>query len=148
MQDERIHRKLGIINRANRERFVQRFPACFADKDGDFQPLAIGIDKQLREAMPELLDCSLVYFLSWYTRQPRYLRASAEPGARRVNLDGSDAGPVSEADRDHAQRQLEQMARLAAVKPVSKKEDGQRHAPAPLARHPMGPQLSLKARAS
>ena len=101
---------------SRRELLVQLFPLAFAGCDKPRQPLAVGIDRQIREAMPEALQCSLSYVLRWYTSKPRYLRALAQPGARRVNLDGSDAGPVSEHDRAGAQARLDHLARQAAAK--------------------------------
>jgi sRNA-binding protein len=85
----------------------------------------------------------LVFMLTRYTSKPRYLRATAEPGARRINLDGSDAGAVSDHDRKHAQYRLDQLARLKAKK-VAMRPSTQ---PPPRA-HPLGvSKLSLKLKA-
>lgn len=59
------------------------------------RPLAVGIRERLREAFTEdeLGDGDLRAFLKWWCRRPAY-RAALERGDRRVNLDGSDAGPA------------------------------------------------------
>jgi sRNA-binding protein len=70
---------------------VERYPAIFAAA----RPLAIGIDKQLRDAFSEeeLSTANLKAFLrTWVNRKP--YRAALARGDRRVNLDGSDAGPA------------------------------------------------------
>jgi ProQ/FINO family len=70
---------------------VERYPAIFAAA----RPLAIGVDKQLREAFSEeeLSTANLRAFLrTWVNRNP--YRAALARGDSRVNLDGSDAGPA------------------------------------------------------
>ena len=70
---------------------VERYPAIFAAA----RPLAIGVDKQLRDAFSEeeLPTADLKAFLrTWVNRKP--YRAALARGDRRVNLDGSDAGPA------------------------------------------------------
>ena len=78
---ERYRRAHGLL--------VERYPAIFAAA----RPLAIGIDKQLRDAFSEeeLPTANLRAFLrTWVNRKP--YRAALARGDRRVNLDGSDAG--------------------------------------------------------
>jgi len=68
---------------------VERYPAIFAAA----RSLAIGVDKQLRDAFSEaeLSTANLRAFLrTWVNRKP--YRAALAPGDRRINLDGSDAG--------------------------------------------------------
>ena len=68
---------------------VERYPAIFAAA----RPLAIGVDKQLRDVFSEeeLSTANLKAFLrTWVNRKP--YRAALARGDRRVNLDGSDAG--------------------------------------------------------
>jgi sRNA-binding protein len=59
------------------------------------RPLAIGIDQRLREAFTEeeLPTADLKVFLRIWVRRKAY-RAVLARGERRVNLDGSDAGPA------------------------------------------------------
>jgi sRNA-binding protein len=70
---------------------VTRYPAIFSAA----RPLAIGIHERLREAFPEeeLSSEDLRAFLQVWVRRKPY-RAALERGDRRVNLDGSDAGPA------------------------------------------------------
>jgi len=70
---------------------VARYPAIFSAA----RPLAIGIHDRLREAFPEeeLSSEDLRAFLQVWVRRKPY-RAALERGDRRVNLDGSDAGPA------------------------------------------------------
>jgi hypothetical protein len=76
--------------RAHR-RLAARWPAIFSAA----RPLAIGIDKQVRAIIPddEISTTDLrVFFSVWTHRRP--YSAALERGDRRVNLDGSDAGPA------------------------------------------------------
>ena len=56
--------------------------------------MAVGIYEQLREVMSdEIADSDLrLFFKFWVNRHP--YRAALARGDRRVNLDGSDAGPA------------------------------------------------------
>lgn len=68
-----------------------RWPAIFSAA----RPLAIGIDKQVRAILAEEeLDTAdlRTFFHRWTHRAP--YQAALERGDRRVNLDGSDAGPA------------------------------------------------------
>jgi hypothetical protein len=86
------------VNPADYERYAPvrnliagRYRSIFAAA----RPLAIGIDKPLREAFTEeeLPTDDLKVFLRVWVRRKAY-RAALERGDRRVNLDGSDAGPA------------------------------------------------------
>ena len=59
------------------------------------RPLAIGIDQKLREAFTEeeLPTADLKVFLRTWVHRKAY-RVALARGDRRVNLDGSDAGPA------------------------------------------------------
>lgn len=72
---------------------------------GEFLPLAIGIDKQLREANPEIHLKSLRGALGMHTRAVRYLK-NLQLATHRYNLDGSAAGEVSEEQRALASKEL------------------------------------------
>lgn len=67
----------------------------------DHLPLAIGIDKQLRAAMPELDRKLLRVALRIHTNSLRYLKGM-EKATTRFALDGSAAAEVSEEHRTHA----------------------------------------------
>ena len=91
-----------------------RFPAAFTKP----VPLAIGIVRQIRQALPPgtgSRDVSRA--VHRWTQRPSYLKAVARGEARR-NLDGSEAGVPDEAARDYARRTLaerEQRARGATT---------------------------------
>jgi hypothetical protein len=70
-------------------------------------PLAIGIHKQLYPVAERMQTSrrALRAFLSRWTSSNSYQGALAQPGASRFNLDGSQAGAVSQQHGDRA-RQL------------------------------------------
>ena len=67
----------------------------------NFSPLAIGIDKQLFEALPDLSKRSVRMAMRSHTMTTRYLK-EMEKGTQRLNLDGSPAGEVTDENRQHA----------------------------------------------
>ena len=69
----------------------ERYPELFTAS----RPLAIGIYHQIRAAIgrDELRSRDLNLFLAGWTKWPAY-RAALARGDRRINLDGSDAGPA------------------------------------------------------
>lgn len=64
-------------------------------------PLAIGIDKQIIAALPEVSRKSLRTALRNHTLSTRYLK-SMEKATVRLNLDASEAGEVTAEQREHA----------------------------------------------
>jgi ProP effector len=78
----------------------ERFPALF---DADHPvPLAIGIHKQMGKVIGLKRAKRL---MGWWTNWKPYIAAIAAGGVR-YNLDGSEAGPVTEAQREHARSAL------------------------------------------
>ena len=73
----------------------------------NFSPLAIGIDKQVFEKLPELSKKSLRLAMRSHTISTRYLK-EMEKGTVRLNLDGSPAGEVTDENRLHATEQLKE----------------------------------------
>lgn len=73
----------------------------------NFSPLAIGIDKQVFEKLPELSKKSLRLAMRSHTISTRYLK-EMEKGTVRLNLDGSPAGQVTDENRQHASEQLKE----------------------------------------
>lgn len=67
----------------------------------DFSPLAIGIDKQLFAALPDLSRKAVRLAMRSHTMTTRYLK-EMEKGTQRLNLDGSPAGDVTDENRQHA----------------------------------------------
>jgi ProP effector len=88
-------------------------PLAFAE----VRPLAVGIYAAVIERMREAglgkrQRKAVNGVLRHYTKSNAYLTVLAEPGSRRIHLDGSDAGEVEEDHRAHARELL--AARLAA----------------------------------
>ena len=67
----------------------------------EISPLAIGIDKQVIAALPEVEKKILRIALRNHTISTRYLKAM-EKATQRRNLDGTEAGEVTEEMRQHA----------------------------------------------
>lgn len=73
----------------------------------DFSPLAIGIDKQLFAALPDLSRKAVRLAMRSHTMTTRYLK-EMEKGTQRLNLDGSPAGDVTDENRQHASELLKE----------------------------------------
>lgn len=67
----------------------------------NFSPLAIGIDKQIIAQEPEVDRKALRFALRSHTLSTRYLKEMQTAAVRR-NLDGTDAGEVTEEARSHS----------------------------------------------
>lgn len=72
---------------------------------GEHQPLAIGIDKQLLAAHPEMDRKAMRIALGMHTRGIPYLKV-LQSAQTRFNLDGSPAGEVSNEQRALAAKTL------------------------------------------
>lgn len=70
-------------------------------------PLAIGIDKQLFVALPDLSRKSVRLAMRSHTMSTRYLK-EMEKATQRLNLDGTPAGEVTDENRQHATEQLKE----------------------------------------
>jgi ProP effector len=79
----------------------------------DYQPLAVGIKKQVAERYPGLPSKLLGVALFLHTGSPRYLK-SLVVGAARLDLDGNAAGEVTEEHQQHAVEQLKEILRKQA----------------------------------
>lgn len=73
----------------------------------NYSPLAIGIDKQLFAALPELSRKSVRLAMRSHTMTTRYLK-EMEKATQRLNLDGTPAGEVTDENRQHATEQLKE----------------------------------------
>ncbi|HWW07572.1 ProQ/FinO family protein [Collimonas sp.] len=71
----------------------------------DYQPLAIGIDKQLIALSPELNRKTLRIALGMHTNSLRYLKGM-EKATHRFDLDGNSTDEVTEVHRTHATETL------------------------------------------
>ncbi len=77
------------------------------------RPLAIGVDKQLLAARPELERKVLRLALRTHTASVRYLKAM-EKATQRFDLEGNPAAEVSDEHRAHATEQLRERFRKDA----------------------------------
>lgn len=102
--------------RALLKQFEEKFPVF-----RDHLPLAIGIDKQLRAAMPELDRKLLRIALRLHTNSLRYLKGM-EKATTRFALDGSAAAEVSEEHRTHASDVLRERFKKNAAQRKAKRE--------------------------
>lgn len=84
----------GVYSRV-RNMLAKRYPVIFSCA----RPLKVGIDRDLRAAIPEdeLSNAALQHFLYKWVRRAPY-RAALARGVRRVDLDGNDAGPANVND--------------------------------------------------
>lgn len=88
----------------------------------DCLPLAIGIDKQLLQRMPDL-DRKLVRIaLGLHTNSLRYLK-SIEKATSRFDLDGNPSGEVTEAQRKHASEILRERFRKSAEQRKAQRQE-------------------------
>lgn len=87
----------------------------------DFQPLAIGIDKQLLALDADLNRKALRLALGMHTNSYRYLK-SMEKAAQRFNLDGSPGGDVPAEHRKHAADILRERFKKEAERRKAQKE--------------------------
>ncbi|AEK60001.1 Putative activator of osmoprotectant transporter ProP [Collimonas fungivorans Ter331] len=71
----------------------------------DYQPLAIGIDKQLIALTPELNRKTLRIALGMHTNSLRYLKGM-EKATHRFDLEGNSTDEVTEVHRTHATETL------------------------------------------
>ena len=76
-------------------------------------PLAIGIDKQVLAALPDIEKKVLRLALRSHTQSTRYLKAM-EKATIRFNLDQSEADAVTEEQRQHAAGLLRERFRKKA----------------------------------
>jgi hypothetical protein len=90
------------------------WPAAFAEP---VKPLALGAGALITSARPEgRSHKDIGAAIRFYVNSDGYLEALASGGARRIELDGGDAGPVEEGHREHARERLEErMAKRRAA---------------------------------
>lgn len=90
-----------------RAMLVDRFPKCFKPAGQPKLPLAVGIDKMLFDAMPDVARHLIRRALHDYTSGASYLQALMTH-AWRYRLDGSIGGEVSPDHVTNAEKQLEE----------------------------------------
>lgn len=79
----------------------------------EYQPLAIGIDRQLKAKIPEIDRKALRIALSMHTLSTKYLKAVSK-GTARFNLEGNSPEALSEAHRKHAAEILQERSKKNA----------------------------------
>jgi ProP effector len=83
----------------------ETWPAAFGEP---LRPLALGSGAAIGKARPEgRSHRDIGAALRFYVNSDAYLEAVRD-GVRRIHLDGSDGGEVTEEHRLHARKQLEQ----------------------------------------
>lgn len=117
--------------RAFVEELTKRFPSCFSADRKSVRPLAIGIQEQLRarlNADEELKDTPnwlMKQALARYTHAPAYLEAIVA-GQPRVDLDGNEAGEITDEARTHAKERRDEQRKRAAER---RREQGKARRP-------------------
>lgn len=92
---------------ACRTLLADRFPHAIALKGWPKKPLKVGILGDIVSASPDLDGHLVSLTLRDYTAGPTYLE-SILTSEVRVDLDGCQAGPVTESQRGHARGLLKQ----------------------------------------
>ena len=95
---------IGLLKRAQSD-----FPAAFPGKGKPARPLAIGVDKALLWAWPDMAKAIVHEFMAVYCGSPAYLRA-IKAGGSRYRLDGESEGEVSADQQAHAAGRLDRLA--------------------------------------
>lgn len=93
MAKDKRARYFDKITRETRALLVQNFPNCFMAKGQEKTPLKVGIERDIKAALPDLAWSRIRRALRDYTEGPTYF-LNAKPGALRVGLDGTQAGMV------------------------------------------------------
>jgi sRNA-binding protein len=94
---------------------AEKWPAVFGQ--GATVPLAIGVYAEIQTALAGTVsNRQVAEALRWWCGRNSYLAALGQPGARRHVLDGSDAGAVSDRDREHAAQTLVERQRKKTTK--------------------------------
>jgi ProP effector len=93
----------------------------------DFQPLAIGIHKQLMERMPDLDKNKVRTAMHSHTASTRYLKALTA-GAPRFDLDGQPVGEVTAEQQTVAVQTLRDRLKKAAERRRAEEEEAKRQA--------------------
>jgi hypothetical protein len=88
-------------------------PDLFAGRERDHPPLAIGIDKEIQAALPDVNPRIVSGVLRAHTGGQGYLEHLAA-GAERRHLDGTSAGPPAPGDVTGAASRLAALRRLRA----------------------------------
>jgi sRNA-binding protein len=92
---------------------AETWPACFKHEDETPVPLAIGTYHLVQAELGEIVDAEVLKLaLTIYCRRPVYRAVLRQPGAQRVDLDGSVVAPVT-AEEQAMARPRKQKAKAA-----------------------------------
>lgn len=128
-------RERALRTRAFLDQLITRYPACFTGNADTIRPLAIGIQKTLRadlakdEAFADTPGWLVRQALALYTRSPAYLEATLAR-RRRVDLDGSDAGEISDEALEFARTRREEQKKRQTERRKQNAEARKRRKPA------------------
>jgi hypothetical protein len=119
IERERIKREKAKTRREQRralnlERLQQAYPGVF-DPDHP-KPLAIGCQQIIREEFG-LKGTWARAVLGQWTQRTEYLRALIAPSAQRHLLDGTPVGPVTDKNREHAMRLINEKSPAPSAVP-------------------------------
>src|ERR687895_399368 len=96
---------------------AETWPACFKHEDETPVPLAIGTYHRVQAELGEIVDAEVLKLaFAIYCRRPAYFAALRQPGAQRVDLDGSVVAPVTAEEQAKARPR-----KKAKATPPSKK---------------------------
>lgn len=87
----------------------------------DSLPLAIGIDKQIRELMPAVDKKTLRAALGMHANSFRYLK-NMEKATTRFDLQGNSVGEITDEHRAHAKETLRERAKKSAERQKAERE--------------------------
>ena len=76
-------------------------------------PLAIGIEKEIKAACPELIVKSLKMAIAIWSKREKYLLAIIK-GTHRHHLDGSVSGDIQDTEKTYSQTFLDKKAKALA----------------------------------
>jgi sRNA-binding protein len=111
---------------------VETWPACFKHEDETPVPLAIGTYQRVQAELGEIVDAKVLKLaLTIYCRRPAYQAALRQPGAQRVDLDGSVVAPVTAEEQAKARprrRKAKATPPAQGAAPASTTEKGKPHA--------------------
>ena len=113
-------------------RLAETWPACFKHEDETPVPLAIGTYHRVQAELGEIVDEEVLRrAFEIYCRRPAYRAALRQPGAQRVNLDGSVAAPVTAEEQAQARpprRKAKATPPAKGAAPAASTEKGEPHA--------------------
>ncbi|KAB7619652.1 ProQ/FINO family protein [Alkalilimnicola sp. S0819] len=127
-QSDTQKRKRAERTREFLGQLAERYPQTFTRDRAALRPLAIGIQKELRaaldadEALKDTPNWLIRQALALYTRSMSYREAIIE-GRPRIDLQGEAAGEISDADKQHAQSELDKQKELRAARQAERQAE-------------------------